>query len=83
MTLDDFRRLRRLSFPQLAELLGLSGSNPARTAQRWCAFERLPDMAGLKAIAEATRGLVGPADFPDHPTVPRRRRAARSPSAAA
>jgi hypothetical protein len=65
MTLNDFRRERKLTFDALAEMLGIEGQNRARTAQRYANHERIPPWPMMRRIEEVTGGKVTPYDFPE------------------
>jgi transcriptional regulator with XRE-family HTH domain len=68
MTLDAWRRSRSMTLRQLASLLGLGGSNPERTVQRYLAGERIPGRAMIRLIGEVTDGAVTDSDWPIRPT---------------
>jgi transcriptional regulator with XRE-family HTH domain len=57
MTLDleEYRRAERLTYWELAELLGLTQN---RHAMRWALGESWPDADKLQRIVEVTQGLV-------------------------
>ncbi len=65
MTLDQYRRAHRLSFRQLAQKLGIAGEHGGKTVQRYAAFKRIPDLAMIRRIHDATNGDVTWSDFPD------------------
>lgn len=70
MTLEEFRRTKSLSFDQLAEMLGIEGRNPGRTAQRYTRHERIPPWPMMRNIEAKTGGSVTREDFPDGPVHP-------------
>ena len=65
MTLEDFRKQQKLTYKQLAELLGASHATVAR---RWClgidAKDRMiPAPEFMERIVSVTNGSVMPNDF--------------------
>ena len=65
MTLDDFRRQQKLTYRQLAELLGASHATVAR---RWCLDidnkdRMIPAPNFMERIVNVTDGAVTPNDF--------------------
>jgi len=65
MTLEDFRKQQKLTYRQLAELLGASHATVAR---RWClgidAKDRMiPAPEFMERIVSVTNGSVMPNDF--------------------
>ena len=41
-TLSDFKQNNRLTYHQIAELLGVEGKNPRQTVRRWALGHRIP-----------------------------------------
>ena len=63
ITLQEYRKLNNFSYISLAGLLGITGSNPARTVERWCKGERTPEPANMRKILKRTNGTVTPESF--------------------
>ncbi|WP_196258592.1 helix-turn-helix domain-containing protein [Pelagibacterium limicola] len=65
MKLIDWRKERQLTLADMASMIGLSGSNPARDLQRFETGERRPPATVVQAIFDATNGEVTPQDMHD------------------
>lgn len=63
LTLQEYRITNNFSYISLAGLLGISGSNPARTVERWCKGKRTPEPANMRKILKRTNGAVTPQSF--------------------
>ena len=68
MTLEQFRSRHRLTYQQLADLIGLSGGGACRTVHRYATGKRFPPPDMLRRIREATRTAVTADDFVDQHT---------------
>ena len=62
-TLEEYRKINHFSYTALAGLIGILGSNPARTVERWCKGERTPEPANMRKIIKRTNGVVKPESF--------------------
>ena len=63
MTLEKFRRTKKISYIELAAILGVKGVTPESTVFRWCNKERIPRKICIKIIKEKTKGKVKPSSF--------------------
>ena len=63
MTLEQYRTERRLTYQQLAQLIGLRGEGAVRTVHRYATGERFPPPRVLRRIREATGAAVTADDF--------------------
>ncbi len=63
MTLEQFRSYHRLTYQQLADLIGLSGNDARRTVHRYATGQRFPSPQMLRRIRLATRAAVTAEDF--------------------
>jgi|TARA_R100000656_G_C3869321_1_gene111785 hypothetical protein len=63
MTLEKFRRTKKISYIELAAILGVKGVTPESTVFRWCNKERIPRKSWMKIIKEKTKGKVKPSSF--------------------
>lgn len=59
----QWRAQRNLSMAAVAEIIGLSGKNPARTWQRWENGEREPPLAIILKIEGLSGGQVTTASW--------------------
>ena len=63
MNLEHFRKHKKLTYKQLANLLEITGVSPASTVIKWCKFQRVPRSEFMKKIYRLTKGKVTPGDF--------------------
>lgn len=68
MTLEQYRSLHRMTYSQLALLIGLRGVGAVRTVHRYAAGVRFPPPPILRRIREATGAAVTADDFVDQHT---------------
>ena len=62
MTLEEYRKEKKLSYYILGQELGIKGvQNPGTSVQRWCLtskIKRFPNPTMVKKILEVTKGKV-------------------------
>jgi transcriptional regulator with XRE-family HTH domain len=63
MQLDKFRKTKKLTYKQLADLIGLKNKTGSSTVHRWCTGSRIPRKSMLDKIKTATKNKVTIKDF--------------------
>tara|TARA_B110001454_G_C12354272_1_gene281571 strand:- start:102 stop:332 length:231 start_codon:yes stop_codon:yes gene_type:complete len=61
MTLEEYRKDKKLSYYVFGQMLGLNGQNPGTNVNRWCLtskIKRFPNPEMVKKIIELTKGKV-------------------------
>jgi len=61
MTLEQYRKDKKLSYYVFGQMLGLHGQNPGTSVNRWCLtanVKRFPNPAMVKKIIEITNNKV-------------------------
>ena len=66
MKLQKYREENNLTLQKLANLLGIEGSNPRRTPNRYCLGLRKPNPEIMNKIETLTEGKVQYKDFTEH-----------------
>lgn len=66
MKLQKYREENNLTLQKLANLLGIEGSNPRRTTNRYCLGLRKPNPEIMNKIETLTEGKVQYKDFTEH-----------------
>ena len=66
MTLEEYRKDKKLSYYVFGQMLGLDGQNPGTSVNRWCLtakVKRFPNPEMVKKIIEITKGKVNYKDL--------------------
>ena len=63
MTLEKYRKEKKLTYQKLADLIGINGVSTAGTVLRWCKGQRVPRSNWMKIIKKITNGQVTAASF--------------------
>ena len=61
MTLEEYRKNKKLSYYVLGQMLGLNGQNPGTSVNRWCLtakVKRFPDPEMVAKILKVTNNEV-------------------------
>jgi hypothetical protein len=61
MTLEEYRKEKKLSYYVFGQMLGLDGQNPGTSVNRWCLtarVKRFPNPEMVKKIVEITKNKV-------------------------
>jgi len=66
MKLQKYREENNLTLQKLANLLGIEGTNPRRTTNRYCLGLRKPNPEIMGKIEILTEGKVQSKDFTEH-----------------
>jgi hypothetical protein len=68
MTLEEYRKEKKLSYYVFGQMLGLDGQNPGTSVNRWCLtakVKRFPNPEMVKKIVEITKNKVTIKDLYD------------------
>ena len=68
MTLEEYRKNKKLSYYVFGQMLGLNGQNPGTSVNRWCLtakVKRFPDPEMVAKILEVTENKVTIKDLYD------------------
>jgi hypothetical protein len=68
MTLEEYRKDKKLSYYVFGQMLGLDGQNPGTSVNRWCLtakVKRFPNPEMVKKIVEITKNKVTIKDLYD------------------
>jgi transcriptional regulator with XRE-family HTH domain len=63
MQLNKFRIKKKLTYKQLADLIGLKSKTASSTVHRWCTGSRMPRPQMIEKIKTATKNKVTIKDF--------------------
>ena len=66
MTLEEYRKDKKLSYYVFGQMLGLDGQNPGTSVNRWCLtarVKRFPNPEMVKKIVEITNNKVSIKDL--------------------
>jgi|TARA_S200002703_G_scaffold114148_1_gene99621 transcriptional regulator with XRE-family HTH domain len=63
MQLNKFRIKKKLTYKQLADLIGLTNKTGSSTVHRWCTGSRIPRKDMIEKIKLATKNKVTIKDF--------------------
>ena len=66
MTLEQYRKDKKLSYYVFGQMLGLDGQNPGTSVNRWCLtarVKRFPNPEMVKKIVEITNNKVSIKDL--------------------
>ena len=66
MTLEEYRKEKKLSYYVFGQMLGLRGQNPGTSVNRWCLtanVRRFPNPEMVKKIVEITKNKVSIKDL--------------------